>query len=600
MKITFLIEDDYKIKQLNNLIHNHSVTIVRDFGDIDIFSDLLVLDYNSVSYEKIQPYLISQYSPVNFIIVCSNHSDRTYNLAKMHRFYGFIDFRWQPVVIETAIENVLKIIENRSLSHQVITEASASLADDLYPFDPNTSGIVYYDAKGNILNLNPAAELMLGTKFENIKGLSTFEAPWQLINENGQVITWESHPVYQAIKTKKMVLNQTLGVMTEDRLACKWLQVTSIPIYNDKNEVNVVYSHLKDITPERALEEKVKIMAQAIEHSPIAILITDNEGNILSANKSFEEVSGYSESNLLGKNPRILKSPDSTIDYKDLWDTIKSGKVWTGEFVNINASGEKYEEEAVIAPVTNEHGIITHFVAMKEDITNLKRMKSQLESALSSTEQLVAERTATLKSTQNMTLEALAKLAEFRDHDTGFHIQRTKAFVRLLIENLHNTGYSDDEQKQIWQSAPLHDIGKVAITDIILLKKGPLTEDEFEIMKRHTLYGYKALIESNERQPYLKFAKEITLGHHEKWDGTGYPFGLKAEEIPLSARLMAIADVYDAMRSKRPYKEEMSHEKVVKEMLDESGRHFDPMLMDIFKKVHPKFKKIYLEMVDWH
>lgn len=189
---------------------------------------------------------------------------------------------------------------------------------------------------------------------------------------------------------------------------------------------------------------------------------------------------------------------------------------------------------------------------------------------------------------------------------TGNHIVRTSQYVEILTAELmkydHFKDYITAEYRiEIVKSAPLHDVGKVAIPDHILQKKGPFTKGEFEIMKRHCELGADLICRAMQKlkfRSFLEIAEQLALNHHEKWDGTGYPKGLKAEQIPLSARIMAVADVYDALRTKRQYKDDFSHEKSCRIITNDSGTHFDPRIVDAFKKVAPQFEKISEQLSD--
>jgi putative two-component system response regulator len=216
-------------------------------------------------------------------------------------------------------------------------------------------------------------------------------------------------------------------------------------------------------------------------------------------------------------------------------------------------------------------------------------------------EQEVRRRTQQVETIQNVTITAMASLAETRDNETGNHIRRTQTYVKLLAEMLRtHPRFADklDDQsiELLHKSAPLHDIGKVGIPDSILLKPGRLTAEEFEIMKTHTTLGRDA-IEDAEKQagtevPFLAFAKEIAYSHQEKWDGSGYPEGLAGDAIPMSARLMALADVYDALISWRVYKEPFSHETAVGIIKEGRGKHFDPDMVDAFLELGPEFERV--------
>lgn len=208
--------------------------------------------------------------------------------------------------------------------------------------------------------------------------------------------------------------------------------------------------------------------------------------------------------------------------------------------------------------------------------------------------------------TQDVTIESMAHLAEYRDPETGSHIMRTRRYVKLLAEHLkHHDKYknflTDTNIDMLYKSAPLHDIGKVGIHDDILLKPGQLTDKEFEVMKTHTTIG-RDVIESSIRKlgkkSFLSIAAEMAHSHQEKWDGSGYPLGLKGETIPISGRLMALADVYDALISKRVYKPPTPHVKAVEIIRESSGTHFDPDLVDAFLDIHEQFRTVAREFAD--
>ncbi len=233
--------------------------------------------------------------------------------------------------------------------------------------------------------------------------------------------------------------------------------------------------------------------------------------------------------------------------------------------------------------------------------------KKILEDRTINLEEEVKVRTRELSLTQEITIECIASLAETRDPETGGHIKRTKEYVRALAEHLKShpkfSDFLDDETIDLLQmSAPLHDIGKVGVPDRILLSCEKLTPDDWETMKKHSVYGRDALLAAEAQlgeNSFLRFAKEIAYSHHEKWDGTGYPQGLKGEEIPISGRLMALADVYDALISKRVYKLPMPHAKAVEIIKKDKGKHFDPDVVDAFLELEDKFRAFALRFADF-
>jgi adenylate cyclase len=221
-------------------------------------------------------------------------------------------------------------------------------------------------------------------------------------------------------------------------------------------------------------------------------------------------------------------------------------------------------------------------------------------------EKRAKERTRDLVMVQEATIESMSSLVETRDPETGGHIKRTQNYIRLLAESLKKhprfrTFLDEESIDLLYKSAPLHDIGKVGVSDRILLKPGKLTDQEFEEMKKHTVYGRDALFSAEKKLgtiSFLRCAREIAYTHHEKWNGSGYPEGLRGEEIPLAGRLMALADSYDALTSNRVYKAPLSHEKAIQIITEEKGSHFDPEIVAAFLEAKESFRQIALKYAD--
>jgi putative two-component system response regulator len=237
----------------------------------------------------------------------------------------------------------------------------------------------------------------------------------------------------------------------------------------------------------------------------------------------------------------------------------------------------------------------------------LRNHNAQLEILVSERTADLMSRTAELQLSQDLTIVALGSIAETRDHETGSHIYRTRAYVEVIAKRLaqlprYKGSLSEMEWAMIWKSAPLHDIGKVGIPDHILLKPGKLTAEEFQIMKQHPTIGRDALQAAEARMgsasSFLSVAKQIAYAHHERWDGTGYPEGVCREAIPLSARIMALADTYDAMTTRRVYKAPIPHESAIGTIREGRGKAFDPSITDCFLEDTDEFQKIALEFSD--
>ena len=279
---------------------------------------------------------------------------------------------------------------------------------------------------------------------------------------------------------------------------------------------------------------------------------------------------------------KILKSNDLTKDIPIMFVTALAES--TNEEMGLELGAVDY----ITKPI-NPH-------LLKSRIRNhleLKLHKDHLQ-------KLVDKKTYQLQLSQEATIEAMGIVAEHRDPETGGHIQRTKDYVKVITTQLAtNDKYKDiltiEYIDTISNSAPLHDIGKVAISDSILLKNGILTDDEFTIMKTHALIGEQTIIQTQERfgeSQFLDMAKKIAGTHHEQWDGNGYPKGLKGEEIPLCGRIMAIADVFDALLSKRVYKEPFTLEESLEIIKNKRDNHFDPEVVDAFFEVIEEIDQI--------
>ena len=235
---------------------------------------------------------------------------------------------------------------------------------------------------------------------------------------------------------------------------------------------------------------------------------------------------------------------------------------------------------------------LAEVLARVRNMLEVRLLGEQLRGQNDLLEQRVRERTAELQESYLETIFTMTRSAEHRDEDTGAHVQRISYYCRELARRL---GLEEEMVERIFFSSPMHDIGKIAIPDHILLKPGPLTPDEWEVMKRHTSIGAKILGDSG--SPYLKMGAEIALNHHEHWDGHGYPEGKRGEAIPVTARIMMICDVYDALRSQRPYKLAFDHLKAMEILTRGDGRtdphHFDPAILAAFRESHESFRNIF-------
>lgn len=329
-----------------------------------------------------------------------------------------------------------------------------------------------------------------------------------------------------------------------------------------------------------------------LDSSLMEIVVMDAEFNIIEANATLLQLTGKSSEEILDQSINAIWE-DKSIE--KLKEDLNRDRTFQGELTELSLGGDPRSVHYTVSPFRNDIGQITGYSAFGRPVTDTDHYERELKHRLEE-----------LRRTQGAAMVGLAKLAETRDPETGQHLERMRNYSRLMCEELstlpeYRLYINDDYIQDIYNSSPLHDIGKVGIPDAILLKPGRLTPQEFEIMKKHASIGGDALRAADqnlEGESFLTLGKEIAYHHHEKWDGTGYPDGLKGMDIPLSARVVALADVYDALTSKRVYKEAISHDQARAIIIDSSGSHFAEEVVRAFLKRENDFLKIKDEFRD--
>jgi len=294
-------------------------------------------------------------------------------------------------------------------------------------------------------------------------------------------------------------------------------------------------------------------------------------------------LTGYEVCERLKRDPQLAEVP--VIFISALSETADKVRAFEAGGVDYVTKPIKFDEVAA--------RVATHL--------KIRALQASLEEHNKRLEEIVAAQVRKISASQMATIFALAKLAENRDTDTGEHLERVQEYCRVLAQDLQrSSAYScligDDFIENIYQASPLHDIGKVAIPDNVLLKPGKLSNEEFEVMKTHTTVGaqtLKAVLDHYPENTFVRMGIDIARHHHERWNGTGYPDGLRAEDIPLSARVMAVVDVYDAFRSDRCYRNALSHESTWEIILAGGGTQFDPVIIDRFRRLESTFQEIF-------
>ena len=282
---------------------------------------------------------------------------------------------------------------------------------------------------------------------------------------------------------------------------------------------------------------------------------TDIYGKITHVSEAFCRLSGYSKEQLVGKPHSLIRHPDMPKEFfAELWSTIAQKKRWSGEVKNLRQDGSFYWVEAEIEPILH-NGELVGYSSIRQDITNRKE----------------------LDTIQKDIIFTMGAIGENRSVETGNHVKRVALYSKLFAKLY---GLNDDEVETLYQASPMHDIGKIAIPDAILNKPAALSNEEMNIMKTHAQKGYEMLSVSS--RPLLQSAAIVAYHHHENWDGSGYPRGLMRDEIHVFGRITAIADVFDALASKRCYKDAWSDEDIFAYIKEQSGKQFEPKLVELF------------------
>jgi len=334
------------------------------------------------------------------------------------------------------------------------------------------------------------------------------------------------------------------------------------------------------------LSEKYSV-ATAPSAEKLFGLLENNYPAMILLDVDMPEMNGY-------EAIKILKSKPETKSIPVIFLTGKTES--DDELAGLSLGAVDYITKPFQPPLLLKR--IEMHLRLEEQQKELEKQAAELKYFNDNLQRMVEAKTENVLSLQNALLKIMAEMVEYRDDITGGHIERTQRGLKLILEEMEKSGVYREEASGwdvnlLLQSCQLHDVGKIHTPDNILKKSGKLDDEEFDVMKNHTLIGEQIIgkIENLAKESdFVKYAKIFAASHHEKWDGTGYPRGLKGNEIPLLGRIMAIADVYDALVSERPYKKALTHEEAVQIIIQGSGTQFDPTLVEVFKRTADQFK----------
>ncbi len=447
--------------------------------------------------------------------------------------------------------------------------------------------IISADLSGTITLANPAFYQLLGwDEGANLPNISAIYAHMPELEDK-----------ILRLAEADMVYNLETHLSTRARQLRRVLD-TSWVVRDERGIVTGYTAHFKDITYVKNLEARLKISERnymlLFDTILSSIIIIDPLGRILNCNYFAEKMYGYRRDDIVGREfNEVFQVHKKTLPIEQIITMVNRNK---GRHVETDVprrcmDGTIKFTYASYSALTSTTGETIAYSIMERDLTERVRLEKKLQASFQQ-----------IKETQSAAILGFARLTEYRDMDTGKHLERIREYTRVLATGLAKLPkYADyitaEYVEDLCLSSILHDVGKIGIEDAVLLKPGKLTAEEFEKIKRHATLGGEALRSVDlevKLESFLTIGKEVAFSHHERWDGTGYPAGKKGEEIPLSARIVALGDVYDALTSKRTYKNALPHEEAVKIITRERGTHFDPDIVDVFEQNLETFQRIQM------
>ena len=420
-------------------------------------------------------------------------------------------------------------------------------------FEHSHDGIYIVDAENErIMDVNPRACEMLGYDRDELVGGSP-----ELVhpNEMNSLRTFFTEVIEQAHATSDdLTCTSCEGSLLEVEISASLVQT---------GDRQLVVAMVRDVTQRKEAERKLEQIASLPRENPGPVVELDLSGNIVYTNPAARRE--FPLIDQLGTMHPFCAGVTSIVN------RLLSENRRIADF-EVEIGSATYAQKIALSPETN----LVRLYAT--DMTSRKRA-AQLEQELAVS--------SAIKSATLDTIIRLSRAAEYRDEDTGSHITRIAQYSQALARAL---GMAESECEFLLHAAPMHDIGKIAIPDRVLLKPGKLTEDEMSLMKQHTTYGAQLL--NGAESELMQVAEKIAYTHHEKWNGTGYPQGTSGDRIDIHGRIVAVVDVYDALRSRRPYKEPMPYEKTIGILREERGSHFDPEILDAFLDIQGQIRDI--------
>ncbi|WP_321468719.1 HD domain-containing phosphohydrolase [Halarcobacter sp.] len=511
------------------------------------------------------------------LITAFNDTDYMYKAIQLH----VDNYVIKPIDYNLLLESVLEI--SKIINLDKINKSIQNTLEQYKDIVDERSIVSKTDINGLITYVNKP--------FENISGYKKEE----LIGRPHSIIRHKETPKYVFEDLWKTIINKKTWygtIKNKKKNGSSYIVDTIIkPILNINGEIEEFIALRNDITDleeskeyfknqsEKTnldLKESIriaKIYEDAVDKCNI-ILRVSTDKKIIFVNDAFCKISGYSKHELIGQPYSILR--DKNIDIEEYEQSVKKlkneldeGKVYDGNISNTAKDGSIYHCKYTVFPIKDKDDKIVEYMSIRHDITQIIKLHSELEE------------------TQREVIYKLGEIGETRSKETGNHVKRVAEYSKILATKL---GLEQEDIDILFAASPMHDIGKVGIPDSILNKPGKLTPDEWVFMQTHSEIGYNILKSST--RPILKAAAIISYTHHEKWNGKGYPRGLKGDEIHIFGRITAIADVFDALGSDRCYKKAWELDRILKLLEEQRGKHFDSQLIDLFMENLDDFLEI--------
>lgn len=540
--------------------------------------DLVILDLElpDMSGDKLLQYIREDYNTLQIPIFILTGKESDYIVGALLKL-GANEFFRKPFMPELLLHKIdfwidIKKAQNEKTKNEELLRQYKNIID-------KSAIISKASVQGTITYVND--------KFCEISGYSKDE----LIGKDHDIVRHldmtdtEHHELWNTI-LKGQIWNGTIkGKQKNGNFY--WVNASIHPILNHKGEIQEFLGIRHDITQLQILKENLRKALtisgtnfdnahhlskeyETIINESNGVVKVNTEGKIIFVNNYFCEISGYTQEEIHNKMFHVLYANDINQEIiNELWTTIQSGAIWKGILKNKRKNGDIYWVKDTIVPIKDLHGNINEFVSLRSDITEVIQLNEDIES------------------TQQEVIYRMGEIAESRSKETGNHVKRVAEYTRLLAIK---HGLDTKEANLIADASPMHDIGKVGIPDAILLKPGKLSDLEWDVMRTHSMLGYTVL--QNSSRPLLQAAAIIAKEHHEKYNGTGYPMKLCGENIHIYARIVAIADVFDALSHDRCYKKAWDDKAIFDFFSKERSEHFDPLLTDLFLASRDEFLSI--------